>query len=656
MSKLQWALHWASRGFPVFPLVENGKEPIHDDWPSIATVDHDTIQRMWTDPVLRNERGYNIGTLCTGRVVVDVDVKNGKDGHNQYVGMGGNYDTLVVQTPTGGYHCYFDGPDSANVSIAPDVDIRSHRGFVVAPGSTIDGGAYQIVVDRVPAWVPVAVQQRLHGPHERREGSVAEAIDSAASVEAGIRFLQSAPPAVEGQRGDETTFVTAARLVRELALSVDTAFELMWEHFNPRCEPPWGYDELRGKVENAAQYGSADMGRLDPSVIFGAVPDMAPPPSPFAHQGIVFGNALVPSAITPRPWMVDRMLMLHETTVWLAAGSAGKSSAALALAAHLALGKDFGPFKTHTRCKSIVYNGEDDVAEQSRRLYAVCQCYGFDYAEVSAQILLLSEDQVELKLAVAAGPDAAENSTMVRQLVDLASNPEVGAIIYDPLVDVHAVDENSNIHMNVVMKVIKRVGKMANVASLVLHHATKGGASRTDDRAGNADISRGASAIINKARIAYTMMSASLQDVEDYGLQDADRGMWVRMDDAKMNLSLASLEPLLWFRKEGVKIITGDIIGALKTSELKKDTMHIKVRLAELLMDTMTGNGTASMTISQAVAVVKTSEPLYANRTDTDIKKRIEGLFATAIEVRGRVLHAAREGEGTKATLNIRMS
>lgn len=45
------------------------------------------------------------------------------------------------------------------------------------------------------------------------------AIDDQASTQAGINFLMSCPVAIEGQRGDDVTFVTAARLVREMALS-----------------------------------------------------------------------------------------------------------------------------------------------------------------------------------------------------------------------------------------------------------------------------------------------------------------------------------------------------------------------------------------------------------------------------------------------------
>lgn len=116
---------------------------------------------MWTDPVLGVEKDYNIGVECTDRIVFDVDIKNGKDGHNQYMQMGGTYDTLVVRTPSGGFHCYFEGPDSANAPAANAVDVRSHHGYVLAPGSTIDGVSYEVVTDKEPVWIPYALERML---------------------------------------------------------------------------------------------------------------------------------------------------------------------------------------------------------------------------------------------------------------------------------------------------------------------------------------------------------------------------------------------------------------------------------------------------------------------------------------------------------------
>lgn len=648
MGKLQAALEWAARGFPVFPLVPNGKVPIYEgSWYDMSTTDPDAIRAMWTDPVLRTEHDYNIGMDCTDMVVFDIDVKEGKNGVDVYARMGGTYETLVVQTPSGGYHCYFNGPDSANVQDENGVDVRSHHGFVVAPGSTINGIPYRIVKDAPVAWVPVSLERNLKEPYERREFDTLAAIDSEASLNAGKRFLETAPVAIQGQRGDETTFKTAARLVREFALSMPSAYSLMLEHWNDRCLPPWDADELWRKVENAAQYGTAEFGRLDPSVAFRTAGGIEPPPSVFDQTGAAFGNAFDISAVPPRPWLCVKLLMLAQLTILVAPGSAGKSSLSLAIAAHGALGLDFGPYKTTKPFSSIIYNGEDDVMEQTRRLYAVCAAYNLNFAEVRQRIMLLSEEDFDMKLVVMNGRNATPNDVMINSLVELASSPDVGLVVYDPLVDMHDVDEADSPQMNIVMKVMKQIARRAEVATLILHHTSKGGNAKQEERVGNIDISRGASGIVNKVRIGFTLLNASNQDAQDYGLQDRERHTWVRLDDAKMNLTLAGDEAT-WFRKEGVKLPNGDVVGVLKYAKLTKSDNHIRLRVADLLITTMQANGTASYTMTQAIAIIKQNEPLWSNQTDAAVRQKLEGMFTTGVQVRGITVKVTR-GDGAKS-------
>ena len=641
MGMLDAALAWAQRGFSVFPLRENSREPIYDGWPQMATRDEATIRKMWTDIVLGTEKDFNIGCLCTDMVVVDVDIKKGKDGYNQYMQLGGTWDTLVVQTTSGGWHLYFQGPDSSNAGIASGVDIRSHNGYVVAPGSIIDNSPYVVVNDRSMTWVPPTVEKLLSSPYQRSNTTM-ETFDTPAAIEAAIGYLQTTHVAVEGLRGDETTFITAARLVRELALSVPQAYQLMLEHWNPRCSPPWEPAELYAKVENAAAYGSAVQGVLSAENIFGGLV-IAPPPSPLEQSGTDWGNAILPERIAPRPWLLDGMLMRGKASLILAAGSAGKSSVALALAAHLAVGLDFAGHKVKGPCKSIVYNGEDDIQEQSRRLIALCTSYNLDFAKVRPQVMLLSQREMRMDLVAKQFNQPMKNEVIIKTLVDKASAEDVGLLILDPLVKVHKCDENDSVQMDAVMETITDIAHDADIAVLVLHHVAKA-QGRQEDRIGNPDIGRGATGIVNACRVAFTLMNASQQDAEDYGMQDAERNLWVRLDDAKMNLSLAT-NNATWFKREGVKILSNDIVGVLRHEKLSRDRQQIRMRIADILMDTMTANGQGSLTISQAVAVAKEQEPLWANKTDTELRKRLEGLFSVAVEVRGRSLKLRRDPE-----------
>jgi len=652
VNKLQAALDWAARGFRVFPLHSNSKEPVHSErWYDHATVDPIAIRSMWVMPVVGGIYDYNIGVDCTDRVVVDVDIKEGKDGHNEYIALGGNYDTLVVRTPTGGYHCYFEGPDSSNAPISKAVDIRSHHGYVVGPGSTIDGIAYEVVTDREPEWVPLAVDKLLRPPYSRKE-STHDSNDNEASVQAGINFLQSVAPAVEGNRGDDHTFQVAARLVREYALSPGKALELMLEHWNDRCEPPWLPDELAFKVENAASYATAELGRQDPSLVFANI-NVAPPPSVFEQSGVSWGNAMLPAAIRPRPWLIQRLLMRGKPSIVGASGSAGKSTLGLAIAAHGAVGKSFAGFEVLEAFSSIVFNGEDEVEEQSRRLIAICQTYALDYNAVKQRIMLLSYEEADIKLVAMEGRKYIRNEPMINQLVELCTEgPNVGMLLLDPLVDLHDCDESDSTAMNNVMRVTQDIAKRANVAVLLMHHTSKGGSERQENRVGNADTFRGSSGIVNKCRAAFTLMDASQDDVENYDMQDGERHTWVRFDDAKMNLSLKSATPA-WFRKVGVKISSGDLVGVLHAQELTKGTTQLRLRMADILVQTMQANTSGSMGINQAVQVMKANEPIMANKKDTEIKNKLIEMFSTPVDVRGNLIHVHKDGDDVRSNLIV---
>lgn len=641
MGTLQAALSWARRGFSVFPLREHGKEPVHNAWQTVATRDENVIRALWTDIVLGTEKNYNIGTLCSDMVVVDIDVKEGKDGFNEYAQINGHYDTLVVQTPTGGIHCYFNGPDSSNSPISRSIDIRSHNGYVLAPGSYLPGYGeeiYKVINDRPLAPIPYSVERLLKPPYSRTEIQEGLQLDAKSSIEAAIRFLESAPLAIEGQRGDDTTFITAARLVRELGLSVQTAFSLLRDHWNDRCSPPWDHDTLLRKVENAAEYGTAALGRITAEATFG---HLVIPPVPSIFAGTGWGNAVRPGSIRPRPWLVDRMLMTEAVTVLMAAGSAGKSSISLALAAHLAVGADFAGFNVRKSCKTIVYNGEDDVEEQSRRLLAVCMAYGYDFEEVSSKIMLLSPQQVRMDLVANDFRRPVRNDALVSGIINQARDEDVGLLILDPLVKIHKCDESDNVQMDYVMETLTDIAHHAQVAVLALHHTSKGGSSQ-DGRIGNMDIGRGASAIVNAARIAFTLLNASAQDAEDYGLQPEEQRSWVRMDDAKMNLALSS-DRATWFHKEGVKIPSSDIVGVLCHETLEKSHQHIRTRIGKTLIANMTATGSASITMPRVVSVLKAEVALLANKTDQEIKRKVEGLFSTPIEIEGHTLQVQRD-------------
>src|SRR5262249_25067922 len=66
-----------------------------------------------------------------------------------------------------------------------------------------------------------------------------------------IAYLQKCPPAVSGQGGHDQTFEVARSIVYGFDLGPEVGFDLLQQHYNPRCVPPWSEAELRHKCHDA---------------------------------------------------------------------------------------------------------------------------------------------------------------------------------------------------------------------------------------------------------------------------------------------------------------------------------------------------------------------------------------------------------------------
>ena len=185
-----------------------------------------------------------------------------------------------------------------------------------------------------------------------------------------------------------TTYAVAARLI-EIGLSADRARELMAEHWNERCSPPWAGDELATICSNAASYAQARQGSGGPSALAAefssaVVIDAIPAATSAGKFDALFAQrTMTPVADIPaRAWIAHRLLMRDEATVLAGPGGVGKSGFSLALAAHGAVGRDFAGYAIPRPFKTIVYNLEDSRHEMEARLYATCATYSMDPAEI----------------------------------------------------------------------------------------------------------------------------------------------------------------------------------------------------------------------------------------------------------------------------------
>ena len=282
------ALAYGKLGWKVFPICEGTKDRPHlKDWGLLATSSPRQIESWWT-----RWPGANIGLACrpSSIAVVDVDTKEGKNGQRTIdlldVLEGLRLSpTRTMRTPSGGWQHLYAGEVASTVAkigahlydkpFMSHVDTRgsggANGGYVLLPPSrTIanlhrhtHAGVYQWLND-VPlatadAWV-VEVCGAKAESHERTAEPVIE-LDQAANVAWAIDYLRNdAPPAIEGEGGEFTTLKVAMTL-RGYGISEDKTLELMLDHYNGRCEPPWevdGTDGLAKKVGNAFLYANRE--------------------------------------------------------------------------------------------------------------------------------------------------------------------------------------------------------------------------------------------------------------------------------------------------------------------------------------------------------------------------------------------------------------
>lgn len=634
MSTLAAALAWAARGFRVFPLAAGTK-----DEPLVSHVDEGTsdparIRQWWVDPLLGAERDYNVGVVTTGFDLIDIDVRAGKPGLSNFLELGGHFDTLTVRTPSGGFHCYYKGPDAANrVGILgkdSGLDIRSFHGYALAPGSSTAEGAYSLEVDVVLADIPLGLRAHLRPPMVRPEGAVTELVETPAMVERALAYLLSCRPAIEGQGGDGATFETAARL-RDFGIPEATAARLMIETFNPRCLPPWPPEELKAKVANAYAYGTAQFGILAPELHYGGVSIPAEPaPEPIDTGRIFrFGNAVSPIDIAPRPWIMKRLLMRRQVTMLVGAGATGKSTQALQIAAHLAMGRSYAgyPVKDGTPMRSVVYNEEDDVEEQSRRLWAICAHFKFDFPTVRERIALVSREEISLSLVVGDRP-AKLNAEHVKALIEAAIAPDIGLIAVGPLVSIHQAIEEDNVAMTYVMGTLRLIAEKADVAMLVDHHVGK---SSSKGLGSDMYAARGAGSIVNVARIGLNLVTPTADEATNLGIEKHEAHMFVAMGDAKMNLALAS-GSLHWFKKTSIHLPNGDEVGVLDPYDMIAKGMTVASADAETIAAGMRNAGVASCTVADAAIYLKGGDLLRSQMTLTKLRPLIMSAIATPVE------------------------
>lgn len=274
-------------------------------------------------------------------------------------------------------------------------------------------------------------------------------------------------------------------------------------------------------------------------------------------------------SLPPRDWVVKRYFLRGNVTAIIAPGGVGKSSWVVSAALEYVSGSASAGINPHRKGKVMIINNEDDADEMSRRLVAVARHFNIPETSFAGKIKIRSREQSACKLVHRNDDGGTLLTPAALELIEDIKTSGIDLLVVDPLISIHNVDENDNTKMEKVMDALRTLALRAGCAVGVVHHSSKPPGGSSEGRAGNADSSRGATAIINAARIAFTLYEISAKDGKDFGIKETERHRYIRLDDAKANMHLKSGEPKGYYR-ESVDLPNGDQVGVLVPVALKR--------------------------------------------------------------------------------------
>lgn len=395
-----------------------------------------------------------------------------------------------VRTPKGGLHVYFKGEGPSTASrIAEGIDTRGgfmrdgkmvSGGYVILPGSktragpgrvdgaytALPGGVIQPLPDHVRAIVPERKKTDTLGldknPDADQPRNVQWALDLLKN------YVASGRVSVEGRGGNNTAFQVAASIL-DKAISPGMCFELLWDHWNPHCAPPWDDWELEQIVRNAANYGedteSGNKGFQANADAFAAFEGRQFEPPTAAERGrdrIQFLHVYADHVQDPT-WLIPNILPAHGIGMMYGESGSYKSFVTLDMALSLAYGIP-GQWKAPPVKNDVLFlAGEGPVATAKKRWPAWLEWQGIGSRE---------DHRFMIKDRVPLYTDATGWENVKADLAELGAKPSL--IVIDTLSRLlTGLDENSAKDATMVTNFMEQLARYYECFVLAIHHTGK---------------------------------------------------------------------------------------------------------------------------------------------------------------------------------------
>jgi AAA domain len=250
----------------------------------------------------------------------------------------------------------------------------------------------------------------------------------------------------------------------------------------------------------------------------------------------------------PRGWLLGSSFCRKFISSLLADGGTGKSALRILQALALVTGRPLTGEPVFQRCRVLIVSLEDDADELRRRILAARLHYNIPLSELDGWLFLAAPGAKAGKLMIMNGRGQIVDGQLRAHLEATVEAKAIDCVVMDPLVKTHSVEENSNSAIDGVAQLLSDLAAKYNMAVDVPHHTSKGAGDP-----GNANRGRGASALIDAVRLAYTLTRMSEQEAQTFNIPEAERRQYVRLDRAKTNLVPLS-GAATWFKLVGVRL------------------------------------------------------------------------------------------------------
>jgi hypothetical protein len=255
-----------------------------------------------------------------------------------------------------------------------------------------------------------------------------------------------------------------------------------------------------------------------------------------------------PGPIPPRGWLLGNQFCRKFLSSIVATGGTGKTALRLLQYLALATGRALTGEHLFRRCRALLLSFEDDDQELDRRVAAALKHHNVDRSDIKGWLYIAAPKGVKLAEMKNGSRQIGELEKLLREAIQRRKPDIIGL---DPFIKLHALEENDNGAMDFVCDLLTRLAIEYDIAVDAPHHQKKG-----TPTPGDADSGRGGSSIKDAGRLVHTLTSMNEEEAKMFGISEADRHGYVRLDPAKVNIVRRS-QKAKWFRLVGVRLGNG---------------------------------------------------------------------------------------------------